>query len=584
VAAAERAEHEATEIAEAEPSDLMETDLGAVYGRKSQVLRDIVTEQLREELGEADPFDNMTKEQREALIEVQMDAYLEKRSKEFESTRQQRLRTMPATIPRERQTSLPLVAIIGRPNVGKSTVFNRLTGRYKGGAIVDDEPGITRDRSYGRGSWNGYNFRVVDTGGLLLDDLEGDPFRSLIRDQCVQAMSEADVILLVTDGQAGLHPQDVALAEYLRKALPRRPTPARSNETKPIPLYVCVNKCESPTKGITQAQEFWSLGFGEPHPVSGIQGTGVGDVLDKVVTHIPWVPDVEVEDDEEVNIAIIGRPNVGKSSLLNRLLGEQRVIVSDVPGTTRDAIDVELERQGRVYRLVDTAGIRRRSRVLAGQDSEFYMVNRAERAIERSDVCLLLIDVVQGIADQDLKLAEKIVEAGKACLVLCNKWDAVDKDDKTYDKAVDYIRTVLYPLRWSAIEFISAKTGQRVARILDMVDEAVEQHRRRIPTSLLNEVLRETVGINPPPVVGGRQAKLYYIHQASTRPPTFIVFCNQLSSGQALLSDSYKRYLDRKFREALGFKGTPIRWIFREKRLRQMVQQGRKRRRAVVRR
>eukprot|EP00595_Chromulina_sp_UTEXLB2642_P003313 CAMPEP_0196764544 /NCGR_PEP_ID=MMETSP1095-20130614/6404_1 /TAXON_ID=96789 ORGANISM="Chromulina nebulosa, Strain UTEXLB2642" /NCGR_SAMPLE_ID=MMETSP1095 /ASSEMBLY_ACC=CAM_ASM_000446 /LENGTH=339 /DNA_ID=CAMNT_0042120457 /DNA_START=153 /DNA_END=1169 /DNA_ORIENTATION=- len=329
-------------------------------------------------------------------------------------------------------SKLPTVAIIGRPNTGKSTLVNKLSNSYKDGSIVHDDPGITRDRTYKQATWNDYNFQVVDTGGIVFDDTT-DIFADRITEQALLALSEASAAILVCDGQEGVTQLDTLLAEWLR----------RNNK---VPLYLAINKCESETLGISQAQEFWELGIGEPYPISGIHGTGIAEILDQITTkHLPKVLNVMKED--VINVAIIGRPNVGKSSLFNRLYGASRSIVSDIAGTTRDAIDAVIERNNKKYRIIDTAGIRRRGKVQYGP--EFFMVNRAFKAIRRSEVVIFMLDAIDGIVDQDRILAERIAEEGRGCIIVLNKWDAIaEKDDKTYLKAIDNIRSQLPVLRW----------------------------------------------------------------------------------------------------------------------------------------
>lgn len=473
------------------------------------------------------------------------------------------------TLPRKRKRAKrPIVAVIGRPNVGKSMLSNRISGANNRGAIVHDEPGVTRDRTYLRAEFNGYNFDLVDTGGLVFDD-DDSLFLGEIRQQAAIALSEASAAILVVDGQSGLTGMDDAVATFLRKEY-----------LSEMPVLVAVNKCESQTVGLTQAADFWSLGLGEPYPVSGIHGTGLAEMLevltDELAKNAPTDDDEEALTQEEeesdwVNIALVGRPNVGKSSLFNRLFGENRAMVSDVAGTTRDTLDAEVERNGTVYRLLDTAGIRRKGRVRYG--SEFFMVNRALKAIKRADVVLLVLDATVGISDQDRTLADRIAQDGRACVVLLNKWDAVaDKDDRTYLKAVDHIREMLPPVRWAPILLVSALSGQRCPKIYDFVDAAFANHKKQISTSVLNDVLREAVTWQPPPNTKGSQGKIYYCSQIDAAPPTLAVFCNKAS----LFNDNYKRYLDRKLREGLGMEGTPIKLVWRGKKVRTLEQRARK--------
>jgi GTP-binding protein len=521
-----------------------------------------------------------------------------------------------------RNKKVPLIAIIGRPNVGKSALVNRIASTQSGGAIVADESGITRDRTYRSAEFLGEQFQIVDTGGLVFDDAEA-LFAKEIREQAMIAIDEASAVIFVVDGQAGRTTLDEQLAEFLRKEVCNK-----------MPVLVAVNKCESDKSGTIYAADFWTLGLGEPRPVSALHGVGTFELLESafesMVAEKTVIPGFgtkaktlqaaknalkskepllgETEDDvylrkygivtseddliqryenalaafddeeqpDEINIAIIGRPNVGKSSLLNALFGSKRAIVSDVAGTTRDSIDAVMERPPpdgsddppTIYRFVDTAGIRRKSKVDFGP--EFFMVNRALRAIRRADVALLVLDATAGVTEQDRILAQKISDDGRACVLIVNKWDAVaNKDSNTYDKSVKYFREELPQVRWAPIIFISAATGQRVGKIYGLVDEAVGAHRKRISTSVLNDVLRDATLWQPPPSRrNGSQAKIYYCNQVSTRPPTIVVFCNDPS----MINDSYKRYLDRKFRESLdGFEATPIRWLFRGRRARDMA-------------
>lgn len=439
---------------------------------------------------------------------------------------------------------LPIVAIVGRPNVGKSTLVNRMAGGRD--AIVHDEPGVTRDRTYQTAFWSDRDFQVVDTGGLVFaDDTE---FLPLIREQAMLAMSEASVAIMVVDGQAGLTAADESIAEWLRQ--------------QSVPVLLAVNKCESVGMGAAQAGEFWALGIGEPMPISSVHGSGTGDLLDKVIEHFPSKD--QDEEDAMANIAIIGRPNVGKSSLLNAFVGEGRAIVSPIAGTTRDAIDSLVQRDGKNYRLIDTAGIRRKRSIDYGP--EFFGINRAFKAIRRADVVLLVIDALDGVTDQDQKLAGRIEDDGRACIIVVNKWDAVDKDSGTIYEVEKELRSRLYFLNWAPMIFISAKTGQRVEKILSLVDIAVEQHQRRVTTSVINEVIEEAVGWKSPPSNRqGKQGKIYYGTQVSSQPPTIALFVNE----PKYFGQGYRRYIERQFREGLGFNGTPLRLIWRGKRQRE---------------
>jgi GTP-binding protein len=438
---------------------------------------------------------------------------------------------------------LPIVAVIGRPNVGKSTLVNRLAGDQQ--AIVYDKPGITRDRTYRPAFWQDRDFQVVDTGGLVFDD--DTEFLPLIRQQAMTALQESFVAIFVVDGQSGPTASDREIADWLRQ--------------QSVPVLLAVNKCESVEQGTIQAAQFWELGLGEPYPISGIHGSGTGELLDQLITYLP--PVNSLPEIEETKVAIIGRPNVGKSSLLNALTGEQRAIVSPVSGTTRDAIDTVVERNGKTYRLIDTAGIRRKKNVNYG--AEFFSINRAFKAISRADVVLFVIDVLDGITDQDLKLAGRIIDEGRAAIIVVNKWDAVEKDSYTIYQYQKIIQDRLYFMDWADTIFISALTGKRVDKILDLVDTAAEGHRRRVSTAVINEVLQEAITWHSPPTNRqGKQGKIYYGTQVSSQPPTIALFVNDPQR----FNDNYRRYIDRQFREQLGFKGTPIRIVWRGKKVR----------------
>jgi GTP-binding protein len=439
---------------------------------------------------------------------------------------------------------LPVVAVIGRPNVGKSTLVNRLAGSHD--AIVFDKPGVTRDRTYRPCFWQDRDFLIVDTGGLVFDD--ETEFLPLIREQAMAALAESSVALFIVDGQAGLTASDLAIAQWLRQ--------------QPVPVVVAVNKCESPDQGMAQAAEFWSLGLGEPFAMSSIHGNGTGDLLDLLITHLPATP--EDLEEPEIKVAIVGRPNVGKSSLLNSFVGENRAIVSPISGTTRDAIDTVIERAGKRYRLIDTAGIRRKKNVEYGP--EFFGVNRAFKAIRRADVVLLVIDAVDGITEQDQKLAGRIAEDGRACVLVVNKWDAVEKDSHTIYEYERQLRAQLYFVDWAEMMFVSALTGQRVEKILELVSTAAEQHQRRVTTAVINDVLEEAVGWRSPPATRqGRQGKIYYGTQVSSHPPTIALFVNDPER----FGDNYRRYIEHQFRQHLGFTGTPIRLLWRGKKVRE---------------
>ena len=440
---------------------------------------------------------------------------------------------------------LPIVAVIGRPNVGKSTFVNRLAGDKQ--AIVYDQPGITRDRTYRPAFWQDRDFQIVDTGGLVFDD--ETEFLPLIRQQAMAALVEASVAIFLVDGQFGLTEGDREIAEWLRR--------------QSVPVLLAVNKCESVEQGVAQAAEFWELGLGNPYPISAIHGSGTGELLDDLITHLPPVD--ELVEDDETKVAIIGRPNVGKSSLLNALLGENRSIVSPISGTTRDAIDTTIRRGDKTYRLIDTAGIRRKKNVNYG--AEFFSINRSFKAIRRSDVVLFVIDVLDGVTEQDLKLAGRIIDEGRAVILVINKWDAVEKDTSTINQYKKEIMARLYFMEWAQLVFVSAMTGQRVSKILDMVDVAAESHRRRVSTSVINEVLEEAVSWHSPPTSRqGKQGRIYYGTQVTAQPPTITLFVNDPKR----FNDNYRRYIDRQFREQLGFTGTPVKLIWRGKKMREL--------------
>jgi GTP-binding protein len=441
--------------------------------------------------------------------------------------------------------SLPVVAIVGRPNVGKSTLVNRFAGDQS--AIVFDQPGITRDRTYRPAFWGDRDFLVVDTGGLVFDD--DTEFLPLIREQAMAALSEAAVAIFVVDGKQGPTDADREIADWLRR--------------QPKPVLLAVNKCESPDQGLAQASLFWELGLGEPFAVSGIHGNGTGDLLDAAIRYLPPVD--QLPEEPELNIAIVGRPNVGKSSLLNAFVGENRAIVSPISGTTRDSIDMVVERNGKRYRLIDTAGIRRKKMIDYGP--EFFSINRAFKAIRRSDVVLLVIDVLDGITEQDQRLAGRITDDGRACVLVVNKWDAVDKDSTSIYEYERELRSRLYFLDWAEMIFTSAVTGQRVPKVLELVDRAAEQPRRRVSTATINEVLEDALRWHSPPTTRqGKQGKIYYGTQVSSQPPAIALFVNDPHR----FNDNYRRYIEGHFRKELGFEGTPVKFFWRGKKTREM--------------
>ncbi len=429
---------------------------------------------------------------------------------------------------------LPVVAVVGRPNVGKSTFFNRVLGQRL--AIVEDRPGVTRDRNFARADWNGRTFYVVDTGGMV--EGSDEPMDRLIRQQVLAAIDEADVVVLMVDGRDGPHPLDYRVAELLRRT------------SKPTLLLV--NKVDNlGDPSATGHHDFWDLGLGDPLPLSSLSGKGSGDILDAVVERLP--DGEEPEGEEELRVAVIGRPNVGKSSYVNRLLGEERLVVSDVAGTTRDAIDTPMKYHGRTLIFIDTAGLRRQSRV---QESvEYYSLLRTERAVERADVCLLLIDSTEGIHNQDLKIAQKAWEAGCGLALIANKWDLVEKDTMTAPNFEKAVRSRAPFLEWVPILFTSVLTGQRVQRALDLVLEVEQSRLRRIPTHEVNEVLGELTTRTRPPAHRGHPVRFYYGTQVAVRPPTFVLWSND----PAGVPETYQRYLHNGFRKKWGFVGVPLR-------------------------
>ena len=433
----------------------------------------------------------------------------------------------------------PLVAIVGRPNVGKSTLFNRLVGRRV--AIVEDTPGVTRDRIYQDAEWLNYAFTLIDTGGI--EPESEDIIASQMRRQAELAIETADVIIFLVDGREGMTSADMDVAEMLRRS------------KKPVVL--AVNKIDAP-KFEEAMYEFYSLGLGDPYTISSSQGLGLGDLLDAVVKDFP--KDIEQTDTERVNIAVVGKPNVGKSSLVNALLGEERTIVSDIPGTTRDSIDSNFTRNGREYTIVDTAGIRRK-RSVEDESIERYSVIRSLSAIRRADVVLIVCDASQGLSEQDVRIAGYAHEEGKASVLIVNKWDLIEKDTHTMNRFKKDLGTDLSFMSYVEMLFISAKNGQRVNKVLDAVDSAYEQSRRRVPTGQLNDIVSEAVQMNEPPSDKGRVLKIFYATQASVQPPTFIIFVNDAE----LLHFSYERYLENYFRKSFGFEGTPIRLFFRNR-------------------
>ena len=436
--------------------------------------------------------------------------------------------------------SKPVVAIVGRPNVGKSTLFNVLAGERI--SIVQDTPGVTRDRIYAEVSWLDYNFTLIDTGGIEPDS--GDIILSQMREQAQIAIDTADVIIFITDVRQGPVDADQKVADMLR----------RSKK----PIILAVNKVDDFKKYMPDVYEFYNLGIGDPVPVSAASRLGIGDLLDEVAKHFTQEMLEEAEDDRP-RIAIVGKPNVGKSSLINKLTGEKRVIVSDIAGTTRDAIDTDIKYNGREYVFIDTAGLRRKNKIK--EELERYSIIRAVTAVERADVVIIVIDATEGVTEQDAKIAGIAHERGKGIIIAVNKWDAIEKDDKTIYKHTEKIRQILSFMPYAEILFISAKTGQRTGRIFETIDVVLENNSMRVATGVLNEIMAEAVAMQQPPTDKGKRLKLYYITQAAVKPPTFVIFVNDKN----LMHFSYTRYLENKIREAFGFKGTSLKFIIRER-------------------
>lgn len=436
--------------------------------------------------------------------------------------------------------SKPIVAIVGRPNVGKSTLFNVLAGEKI--SIVQDTPGVTRDRIYADINWLDYNFTLIDTGGI---EPESDNIiLKSMREQAEIAIETADVILFMTDVRQGMVDDDAKVADMLRRS------------KKPIVLVV--NKVDSFEKFMPDVYEFYNLGLGDPHPISGSSRLGIGDMLDEVVSHFNESAKDDTED-ERPRIAIIGKPNVGKSSIINKLLGEDRVIVSDIAGTTRDAVDTEIVRNGREYVFIDTAGLRRKSKIK--EDIERYSIIRTVSAVERCNVAVLVIDATEGITDQDAKIAGIAHDRGKGMIIAVNKWDAIEKNDKTIYKFTEEIRNKLSYMPYAELLFISAQTGQRLPKLFETIDAVIENHSLRIATGVLNEIMSEAVAMQQPPSDKGKSLKLYYITQVSVKPPTFVIFVND----KELMHFSYTRYIENRIRESFGFRGTPLKFIIRER-------------------
>jgi len=436
--------------------------------------------------------------------------------------------------------SKPIVAIVGRPNVGKSTLFNKLIGERL--SIVDDTPGVTRDRIYGECEWRSRKFSIVDTGGIEPDS--GDVILSQMRVQAQLAIDAADVIVLVVDIRTGVVATDSDIAAMLLKS--------------GRPVILCVNKCDMIGNPPPEFYEFYNMGLGDPVPVSSVHGHGTGDLLDRIVEHLP-AEESDESDGELIKVAIIGKPNVGKSSLVNKISGEERCIVSDIAGTTRDAIDTMIENKYGRFTLIDTAGLRRKSKV--DDTIEKYSVIRAQMAIERADVCVIMIDASVGFTDQDSKVAGLAHEAGKGCVIAVNKWDVIEKDDRTMIEYRKKLEDDFSFMSYAPMIFISAKTGQRLDRLFDLIKHVANSNSMRIATGMLNDVLAQAVARVQPPTDKGRRLKIFYMTQATVKPPTFVCFVNSAQ----LFHFSYQRYLENRIRETFGLEGTPIRFIVRER-------------------
>ena len=434
----------------------------------------------------------------------------------------------------------PLIAIVGRPNVGKSMLFNRIVGQRL--SIVEDTPGVTRDRLYASGDWSGRVFDIVDTGGI--EPTTDNEILLFMREQALLAIDTADVIVFVGDITTGVTAADHEVANML----------LRSRK----PVVLAVNKCDSIGHVNPDIYEFYTLGLGDPISVSAVHGHGTGDILDECIKYFPEVTE-EDEDDDTVKVAIIGKPNVGKSSLTNRILGEKRVIVSNVAGTTRDAVDSRFENEFGKYLFIDTAGIRRKSKV--DDRIEKFSVMRAQMAIDRADVCLIMIDAREGVTEQDTKVAGMAHDAGKACIIVVNKWDLIEKDGKTMDKMRAEVQRDLSYMTYAPILFISALTGQRVDRIFELINYVNEQSAMRITTGMLNNILADATARVQPPTDKGRRLKIYYMTQTGIKPPTFVAFCNSAE----LFHFSYQRYLENQIRNIFGLEGTPVRMIVRQR-------------------
>ena len=436
--------------------------------------------------------------------------------------------------------SKPIVAVVGRPNVGKSTLFNDLAGQQI--SIVKDTPGVTRDRIYADVSWLDRSFTLIDTGGI--EPESNDIILSQMREQAQIAIDTADVIIFLTDVRQGLVDSDSKVADMLR----------RSHK----PVILVVNKVDDMDKYMADVYEFYNLGIGEPIPVSAIGKLGLGDMLDEVIKHFPEDAGKD-EDDDRPRVAIVGKPNVGKSSIINRLLGKNRVIVSDIAGTTRDAIDTVIKYNGKEYVFIDTAGLRRKNKIK--EEIEKYSIIRTVSAVERADIVIVVIDATEGITEQDAKIAGIAHERGKGIIIAVNKWDAIEKDNHTVKKHTEDIRDVLSFMPYAEILFISAKSGQRVNKLFELIDVVIENNSMRVATGVLNEIVAEAVAMQQPPSDKGKRLRIYYVTQVSVKPPTFVVFVNDRN----LMHFSYTRYLENRIRETCGFRGTALKFITRER-------------------
>lgn len=436
--------------------------------------------------------------------------------------------------------SKPIVAIVGRPNVGKSTLFNALAGENI--SIVKDTPGVTRDRIYADVTWLNYNFTLIDTGGIEPDS--GDIILSQMREQAQTAIDTADVIIFLVDVRQGLQDADSKVADMLRRS------------KKPVVLVV--NKVDSFQKYMADVYEFYNLGIGDPVPVSASSRLGIGDMLDEVSSHFSEESEGE-EEDERPKVAIVGKPNVGKSSIINKLVGENRVIVSDIAGTTRDAIDTNIRFQGREYVFIDTAGLRRKNKIK--EELERYSIIRTVTAVERADVVVVVIDATEGVTEQDAKIAGIAHDRGKGMIVAVNKWDAIEKNDKTIYEFSRKVREVLSFMPYAEILFISAETGQRLGRLFETIDMVIENQTLRIQTGVLNEIIMEATAMQQPPSDKGKRLKIFYVTQVAVKPPTFVIFVND----KELMHFSYTRYLENRIRDTFGFKGTSLKFIIRER-------------------